>query len=146
MSDVTVAIGRRKSTASTPAGHNKRKRYQCRFLLGVTSVLLLSGEVFFAIISAAAAILSIKEGKIASTRNLKWMTLSGISFLASLASLIMMNGSEFVDEDKAYGLKVSLWLGAKSLQTGWGITLALFLISAFTPETTTSEAIQEKKD
>jgi hypothetical protein len=138
MSNVTVAIGR-KTNSSTPTGFNKIKRDQCKFLLAVTSVLLLSGEVFFAILSSAVAVLSIKEGTVASTRNLKWMTLSFISFLASLSSLIMMNGSEFVDEDKAYGLKICLWLGAKSLQTGWGVTLGLFLVSAMSSKANIEE-------
>jgi hypothetical protein len=76
-----------------------------------------------------------KEGTIFSGKNIKWMLLSGISFLASLGSWSLERGYEVVDEEKAYGLKISLWLGSKSLQAMWGIILAVFLFSAATSKT-----------
>jgi len=119
-------------TKSTPPGYNKARRDQCKFLLMLTAVLLVTGGSLLSILTAAGAVLCIKEGTIASTKNMKWLTLSFISFCASLSSLILDKGAAFVDEEKAYGLKISLWLGAKAIQTGWGMTLALFLVSAFT--------------
>lgn len=99
------------------------------------------------IVTAAAAILCIKEAKIASTKNMKWMSCSFVTFGAALSSFILAMGSDFVDEDKAYGLKISLWLGAKSVQTGWGVTLALFLVSTFTSTRNNNEvsAVEHKQ-
>jgi hypothetical protein len=117
---------------STSPGFNKKRRDQCKVMLGLVSGFLLMGQPFAAILASCAAVMCIKEGTLASSRNLKWMTLSMFSFGASLTATIMMNGHTMVDEEKAYGLKICLWLGSKSIQSGWGITLAFFLFSAWT--------------
>jgi hypothetical protein len=74
----------------------------------------------------------LKEGTLFSVKNLKWMILSMISFAASLVAFVMLQGHNVVDEDKAYGLKFTLWFTAKFIQLVWGIILSLFLVSAFT--------------
>jgi hypothetical protein len=115
-----------------PHGYNKNKRDQCKVALVVVAVILLTQErSFLDMISSAIAILIVKGGTAASTRNLKWMTLSFISFGASLSSFLMMKGYDIVDEDKSYTIRISLWLGAQSIRKGWGTILAFFLFSAF---------------
>ena len=81
---------------------------------------------------SAAAILLLKDGRASSIKNMKWMVLSIMSFVASLLSWSMRLGSNIVDEEKAYTLKISLWLMGKFTQTIWGITLGFFLFFAAT--------------
>jgi hypothetical protein len=85
----------------------------------------------------------LKEGKLLSVKNLKWMSLSAISFLAGLVSMIQMSGYEEVDGDRAYGLKIGLLLMANGTRIGWGAILILFLLSAATVET--KEEVTETK-
>lgn len=65
-----------------------------------------------------------------SGKNIKWIILSMISFVASLGSWTLSQGAETVDEEKAYGLKMYLELLAQFTQFTWGMILALFLYSA----------------
>jgi hypothetical protein len=116
----------------TPPGFNKERRDLVRMFLSFVTIMLLSGHPLLACISSASAIVCLKEGTFSSTKNLKWMVLSCVSFGASLFSWILLNGADVVDEDKAYSLKILLWLTAKSMQACWGVTLALFLYSAAT--------------
>lgn len=53
-----------------------------------------------------------------------------ISFAASLGSWTPTNGSNTVDEDRAYGLITCLYIGARSIQMMWGGILAFCLASA----------------
>lgn len=115
-----------------PAGFNKEKRDQCKTLLIGTCAFMMVGNLIWASICSAMALMVLKEGTLASTRNLKWLLLSSISFCSSLCALILYKGYDIVDENKAYALKISLLLGAKSIQTGWSVILGLFLFSAFT--------------
>lgn len=125
MSDASVAV------TKTPPGFNKKLRDLCKIILGITCALLLSGHIFYAILTSALALLCVKEGTLASTRNLKWMILSFISFLSSLFAMFLLQGSDIVDEEKAYSLKICLWLGGKANQYCWGTILGFFLVSAF---------------
>ena len=107
----------------------------------------MTGKQIWATIFSAVSIIILKEGTLFSGKNIKWMMLSGISFLSSLGSWFLENAHEVVDEDKAYGLKISLWLASKSMQVVWGIILALFLFSAATskPPASTVTAISSQK-
>jgi hypothetical protein len=116
----------------TTPGFNKNRRDFSKFLLVVTACCLLMGHNMWCILLSAGSILALKEGTFFSVKNLKWMTLSMISFAASLVAFVMLQGHNVVDEDKAYGLKFTLWFTAKFIQSVWGITLSLFLVSAFT--------------
>jgi hypothetical protein len=92
-------------------------------------------------VTAGGSILTLKEGTFFSHKNLKWMILSMISFTASLIAFVMLQGHNVLDEDKAYELKVTLWFTAKFIQLVWGVSLSLFMVSAFT--TTVPPSIQK---
>ena len=119
--------------ASTPPGFNKKLRdiARCILLLLVTASILQEMHLWAACFSATA-ILLLKDGRASSIKNMKWMVLSIMSFVASLLSWSMRLGSNIVDEEKAYTLKISLLLMGKFIQTIWGITLGFFLLSAAT--------------
>ena len=78
-------------------------------------------------------------------KNLKWMTLSVISFLASLVCMIQTTGYDEVDGDRAYGLKIGLLLMANGTRIGWGAILMLFLVSAAATVETKEKVIGTKK-
>ena len=122
-----------------PKGFNKSCRDWAKLLLALTCVSLLAGgDNKFATCCSAAAILLLKQGTIFSTKNWKWGILSVTSFGVSLTAACLYQGTTYVDEDKAYTLKILLWLAMKFLQTAWAVVLALFLYSAFTNETATA--------
>ena len=142
---VTIAT---TNSNSTPPGWNSGRRYVARGVLWFVVLTLLTGKQIWATFFSAVALIILKEGTLFSGKNIKWMLLSGISFLASLGSWSLEQSYDVVDEEKAYGLKISLWLGSKSIQGVWGIILAVFLFSAATakPSTTaTAIAASEKK-
>ena len=115
----------------TPPGYNKSRRDIARLILTLVAIALLCGEQLLATFFSGAAILVLKEGTLFSIKNIKWTLLSAVSFAASLISLNMERGSNAVDEDRAYTLKMVMWLAAKTIQTGWGVTLGFFLFSAY---------------
>ena len=115
---------------STPPGWNSGRRYVARLVLWFVVLTLMSGLQIWATFFSALSIIILKEGTLFSGKNIKWMILSGVSFLASLGSWSLERSYEAVDEEKAYGLKICLWLGSKSMQGIWGIVLAVFLFSA----------------
>lgn len=123
---------RRSTTGQvqTPTGFNKRKRDTARLILCFVTGFLLIGQYIIACCFSAAAILCLKEGELLSTKNMKWMILSAISFVVSLVLLNMEKGSDIIDGEKAYTLKILLWIAAKSIQCSWGAILGLFLLSA----------------
>ena len=112
--------------AVAPLMRNKSRRDLARSILWIVSVTLLVGRTLEATCLSASAILVLKEGKLLSVKNMKWMILSVISFLASLVSMIETRGYEVVDEDRAYWLKMQMWLWANGTKTGWGVVLLLF--------------------
>ena len=126
---VAVAV---TTGSKTPPGWNAGRRFAARWSLWFVALTLLSGFKVWATIFSPVSIVIMKEGTLFSGKNIKWMLLSGISFLASLGSWSLERGYEVVDEEKAYGLKISLWLASKSMQVLWGMILALFLFSAAT--------------
>lgn len=132
------------SESAAPATmRNKTRRDAARFILWLVSAALLAGRAVEATCLSASAILLLKEGKLLSVKNLKWMSLSAISFLAGLVSMIQMSGYEEVDGERAYGLKIGLLLMANGTRIGWGAILILFLLSAATVET--KEEVTETK-
>ena len=117
---------------ATPPGYNKGHRDATKILLAGTSVALLFGRIVLALLFSAAAMLFIKQGTMASAKNIKWMVLALVSFVGSLCSCAFMVGEEILDEEKAYELKFRLRFRAKFIEIVWGGILALFLISAYT--------------
>ena len=116
----------------TRPGFNKSRRDIARIILWLVAATLLCGLHVEATCFSAAAVLVLKEGTFFSVKNMKWMILSAISFAASLLSLNMKRGADAVDEERAYSMKIMLWIATKSISTGWGVTLGLFLLSAAT--------------
>jgi hypothetical protein len=129
--------------SQTAPGFNKNRRDFSKFLLVITACCLLMGYRMSCILLSAGSILTLKEGTFFSVKNLKWMILSMISFTASLVAFVMLQGHNVVDEDKAYGLKFTLWFAAKFIQLVWGIILSLFMVSAFT--TTVPPSLQKQQ-
>ncbi|KAL3761991.1 hypothetical protein ACHAW5_008215 [Stephanodiscus triporus] len=132
------------ATAIPAPMRNKSRRDVARFLLWLVSATLLVDRTIEATCLSAGAVLVLKEGKLLSAKNLKWMILSVLSFLAGLASMIETRGYEEVDENRAYWLKMRLWLLAHGTRTGWGAILLLFLLSASTSKTK-EEVVETKK-
>mmetsp|Transcript_9578 Transcript_9578/g.16710 ORF Transcript_9578/g.16710 Transcript_9578/m.16710 type:complete len:147 (+) Transcript_9578:116-556(+) len=118
----------------TPPGFNKSQRDIARSILWLVFVAIFVGENVLAAFFSATAIVVLKEGTLFSHKNLKWMLLSVISFCASLFAWQMAKGSEAIDENRAYALKMLLWLMAKSIQMGWSVTLGFFLLLASASE------------
>lgn len=118
--------------APTPPGFNKNLRDIARWILLLVTAFILQGEHLWAACFSAVAILLLRDGKVDSIKNMKWMVLSIMSFVASLFSWELMRISNMVEEERAYTLKIILWLMGKFTQTIWGITLGFFLFSAAT--------------
>lgn len=74
----------------------------------------------------------LKDGTAFSHKNAKWMVLSIITFCGSLMAMILEQGYQRVDEEKAYDLKMKLWLRCKMIKVFWGVTLGFFLVMAAT--------------
>ena len=130
-------------SAPTPPGFNKHQRDISKLLLAATSFCLLTGMGSnVAIILSAIATIIIKQGTMGSIKNLKWITLSAISFLASIVSFSLLSGQRALDEEKAYELKFKMWYGGKFIQTVWGGILALFIISTYSTE---AQQVQQHK-
>jgi len=115
-----------------PPGFNKSRRDLTKILLVATAACLLTNANAFATGCSAAAILILKQATLFSTKNIKWGILSVTSFVVSLTCAIFLQAYEIVDEDKAYTMKIMLWLTAKFLRVFWGVTLGLFLLSTLT--------------
>ena len=114
-----------------PPGFNKRHRDISKLLLGVAAAALITNANAFATATSAGAILVLKQGTLLSHKNCKWGILSVLSFAVSLSAAILMQGHAMVDDEKAYGLKLTMWLMAKFMQVFWSVTLGIFLLSAF---------------
>ena len=114
-----------------PPGYNKRKRDQVKIVLTVVALGLLGGDSVVPTIGSAAAIICLKEGTLWSAKNLKWLVLCTVSFVASLVSWALLRHSHHAEEEKAYTLDSMLWVSAKIIQTCWGVTLSVFLCSAY---------------
>jgi hypothetical protein len=127
---LTTTMTNATVTIPTPLGHNKQKRDVAKILLAIVALSLATGYILLALAASIISILKLKEGTIFSTKIVKWMTLSLISFVASLTSWTMLQGQQAVDQDKAYTLYIWLWIIARSIQTFWSVTLGVFLYSA----------------
>mmetsp|Transcript_16735 Transcript_16735/g.23619 ORF Transcript_16735/g.23619 Transcript_16735/m.23619 type:complete len:184 (-) Transcript_16735:73-624(-) len=145
MTTTTTTISEQQQ-GPTPKGWNKNRRDICKVLLLFTCIQLLGNQPIGATVTSSASVLCIKEGTFWSTKNLKWLILSVISFGSSLMSYILVRGYHDMDDDKAsHGVSFALFFMAKSIQTFWGVTLGMFLFSAFTsPQAATSAVLTGK--
>lgn len=130
----------------TPPGFNKQRRDMVRLLLSIVAVGLLSGNSFWGTVLSIGAILCLKQGTVWSAKNMWWMTLSIISFASSLTSYALLEGRAVIDEEKGYGLYMTLSVIAKLIQVCWGVTLSVFLYSSYStqeplPPTTEGQAV-----
>ena len=114
----------------TPPGFNKNKRDIVRFFLLLVTISLFVGYDLAAATLSMISILTLKEGTIFSVKNMKWMILSAISFVASIFTWQMHNASSKVDEEKAYSLKIGLYIIAQSTRIIWASFLGFLLVSA----------------
>jgi len=126
------------STSTKPQGYNKAHRDMAKILLACSSICLLADMGPFGYLSAvlpsAAATIVVSRGKVESGKNLKWVLLSVISFIASLVSASLLSGQELIDADKAYEFKTKLLFYGQFIRFVWGGILALFVASTFFSE------------
>ena len=127
-------------------GSNKNRRDVARGILCFVALTLLGGKHLAAVASSGLAVLVLKEGTLFSTKNVKWLTLSAVSFAVSLFAYSMGHGSDTIDEDRAYALKILLRIAARSTQTCWGIILGFFLVSAAAADPSEGEAPEPLAD
>jgi uncharacterized membrane protein len=80
----------------------------------------------------------LKEGTWLSIKNIKWGILSIVSFVVSLASMVLMQCSSIVDPSEAYSLRMTLLVMAVFMSRFWSVVLAIFLLSAFTSNSSVS--------
>ena len=118
------------NASPTPPGFNKNKRDSARLFLLIVTISLFLGYYILSIIFSMISILTLKEGTGLSIKNMKWMTLSVISLVASLIASQMYYASMKVDEEKAYSLKICLNIIAQSTRIIWASFLGLLLLSA----------------
>lgn len=114
-----------------PPGYNKNKRDQVKIILTVVALGLLGGDSIIPTIGSAAATICLVEGTLWSVKNLKWLVLCTVSFVASLLSWALVRHSHHAEEERAYSFDSMLWVSAKIIQTCWGVTLSVFLCSAY---------------
>jgi hypothetical protein len=114
-----------------PPGYNKKRRDIVKIILVIVALGLLGGDSLVSTVFSVAAILCLKEGTFWSTKNLKWMALCICSFAASLISWALIRSSERIEDVKSETLQSVLWASAKIIQTCWGVTLSVFLTSAY---------------
>ena len=117
--------------SSHPPGYNKRKRDIVKLVLVVVAAGLLRGDPVVATVLSIVAMICLKEGTFWSTKNIKWMGLCVISFGMSLAAWSLERESADANEEKTYTLNSKLYVSSKTIQLFWGMTLSLFLLSAY---------------
>lgn len=120
----------------TPQGFNKQHRDITKLMLAGTAACLLTlpGSGLQVVLSAAATVF-VSRGKVESSKNLKWLGLAIISFLASLVSFALLAGQEFVDADRAYEFKIKLLVFGQLIRMIWGGVLAVFIVSTLASDT-----------
>ena len=128
----------------TPPGYNKKHRDIAKLMLAGTSVCLLVTAVEANIVSvllSATATVFISRGTVESGKNLKWLSLSTLSFIASLVSFALLSGQAYIDADKAYEFKIKLLFYGRFIQHVWGAILVVFVLSAFSSEANDLEQV-----
>merc|ERR1719245_2135041 len=101
----------------TPEGYNSNKRFMSRWILWVAVFSMILSRYLIAIICSASSIIVLKEGTIFSTKNLKWMILSMISFAASVTSYSLRRAYDSIGDDHGRFLKLILRLSSKWICT-----------------------------
>jgi uncharacterized membrane protein len=127
-------------SADSPAtvGFNKARRDLSKvFLVGVATALL-TGSSGLAVILSTGCIFFLKQGTWLSIKNIKWGILSIVSFVVSLSSMVLMQCSSIVDASEAYSLRMTLLVMAVFMSRFWSVVLAIFLLSAFTSNSSVS--------
>lgn len=115
-----------------PPGYNKKKRDVVKLILVVVAAALLRGDPVVATVLSLVSIICLKEGTFWSTKNLKWMALCIMSCAMSSASWSLERDSvEIKEEPVWFGKDSMFWTSAKVIQMCWGMTLSVFLISAY---------------
>ena len=117
--------------AGGSSSFHAEKRFMARWILRVVVFGLVRTRLLIAIGCAVADLVVLKDGKLKSSKNLKWMVLSFISFLASATLWSLGRIYEGIDEDRAYLFRTCLRLTANWVRVLWAIVLGMFLVSAY---------------
>lgn len=126
------------TSPSTPPGFNQGLREVSRLLLGISALALFYNSNGLATISSALAIMVLRDGTFFSVKNIKWTSLSIISFLLSLISYSLGNTAEWVqqvsenDSTAEKTISIIFLCQMKFLQMFWGCVLTFVLVQAYT--------------
>jgi hypothetical protein len=129
--------GKQQSTLvqpNHPPGYNKKKRDLVKLILVVVAASMLVGEPKAATVLSVVAAICLKEGKVFSLKNLKWLGLCILSFVMAASSWSLERAVSTQDTDKNMvknPMQNVLWGSAKIIQLCWGMTLGVFLVSAY---------------
>ena len=126
-STTTVVTTTDGTTTKTP-GFNKHKRDLARFFLLLVTISLFLGYDLVATTLSMISILTLKDGKFWSVKNMKWMILSVTSCVTSIFTWQMQNASMKVELEKDYSLK--LYIIAQLTRIIWASFLGFLLVSA----------------
>ncbi len=116
--------------AATPNGYNKQLRHNCRIFLCAAGVSLVLGYSFVASICSVAGVLVLHGGTLFSTKNLKWGLTAYITVFVSFFAYFMHWAASIIDQEKAYILKMVLFLCGRGSELMWGAILLIFLLMA----------------
>ena len=124
--------GKKSKKPDHPPGYNKKKRDIVKLILVVVAAALIRGDPVVATVLSIVSIICLKEGTFWSTKNLKWMALCIMSCAMSSASWNLEKDSRDNEEEKIlFGKNSMFWTSAKVIQLSWGMTLSVFLVSAY---------------
>jgi hypothetical protein len=123
-----------KDKKGNPPGYNKAKRDIVKLILVVVAASMLGGDPKAAAVFSVVAAICLKDGTLFSLKNLKWLGLCVLSFVMALSSWSLERAVSAQDNDtnpEINPMKNILWGSAKIIQLCWGMTLSVFLVSAY---------------
>ena len=123
-----------------PDGFNKNLRHLARVCLWANAFCLLCGFTVFASLSSAAAVFLLSKGTLASSKNLRWQFTCFFSMAVSFWAHALLWGASIIDKDRAYSLKMMLYIFGRGSGFTWGAFLVVFLFIAAGNQTETVES------
>jgi hypothetical protein len=123
-----------KNKKGHPPGYNKAKRDVVKLILVIVAASMLGGDPKAAAVFSVVAAICLKDGTLFSLKNFKWLGLCVLSFVMALSSWSLERAVSAHDNDanmETNPMKNILWGSAKIIQLCWGMTLSVFLVSAY---------------
>jgi hypothetical protein len=98
--------------------------------LWLNAFCLLCGFTVFASLTSAASVFLLSKGTLASSKNLRWQFTCFVSMAVSFWAHALLWGSAIIDKERAYSLKMVLYIVGRGCGFTWGAFLAVFLLIA----------------